>query len=198
MATSRFETRKLLIQEEVNAINTTYLRAQLLPAAQREAVTKLLRSYVDTRLEFMNAATDTNRLEKVTTEAAAIQYQLWQLTTFMMSEDPSGSSKQLFVQSLNEMINLNQKRREALINHVPELVIYQLFMVAVGALGFIAYGYGLTGRRRHVSTAIFALLIAFVLATILDLDQPRTGFIQVGEESLHGLKATLDQTSRDF
>jgi hypothetical protein len=91
------------------------------------------------------------------------------------------------------MINLNEKRRAALDNHVPEVVIHLLFVVAVGAMGFIAYGYGLTGRRRHGSTAIFALLIALVLTIIVDLDQPRTGVIRVGEESMLRLKADLGQ-----
>jgi hypothetical protein len=36
-----------------------------------------------------------------------------------------------------------------------------------------------------------------LFATILDLDQPRTGFIQVGEENILRLKAALDQ-NRDF
>ena len=74
-------------------------------------------------------------------------------------------------------------------------MIYLLFVVAVGALGFIAYGYGLTGRRRHGSTAILVVLIALVLATIVDLDQPRRGFIRVGEESLIRLKATVEQNT---
>ena len=73
------------------------------------------------------------------------------------------------------------------------MVIYLLFTVAMGALGFIAYGYGLAGPRRHVSTAIFALLIALVLTTIVDLDQPRTGLIRVGEDSMFRLQATLDR-----
>jgi hypothetical protein len=193
MAASRFETRKSLIQEEVDAINTTYLRAQLLPESQREGVTNLLRGYVDTLIEFLRAGTDDALLEKANVAAAGIMYQLWQLTSFMMSQDASGASKALFVQSLNEMINVNEKRRAALDNHVPELVIHLLFTVAVVAMGFIAYGYGLTGRRRHGSTAIFAVMIALVLTTILDLDQPRSGLIRIVEESILRLKATLDQ-----
>ena len=69
-------------------------------------------------------------------------------------------------------------------------MIHLLSIVAVGALGFMAYGYGLTGRRRHGSTAILVVLIALVLATIVDVDQPRRGFIRVAEESLIRLGGT--------
>lgn len=60
-------------------------------------------------------------------------------------------------------------------------------------MGFIAYGSGLTGRRRYGTTAIFALLIALVLTTILDLDRPRRGLIRVSQQSMIRLKAALDQ-----
>jgi hypothetical protein len=72
-------------------------------------------------------------------------------------------------------------------------VLDRLFTVAVGALGFIGYGYGLTGGRRHGSTAIFAVLIAMVLATILDFDRPRGGFIRVSEDGLLRLRKAFKQ-----
>ena len=184
MAASRFDTRNTLIQEEVDAINRTYLRAQLLPSPPKEEITKLLRSYVDPRIEFLRAGTDRVQLEKANLDALRIEAELWSLTAEMMAKDPSGGPKDLFISSLNDTIEVSEKRRAALDNHVPEVVIYLLFVVAIGAMGFIAYGYGLTGKRRHGTTAIFALLIALVLTTILDLDQPRSGLIRVSEDSL--------------
>ena len=195
MAASRFDTRKALIQEEVNAIGTTYLRAQLLPSPQRQAVTALLRTYVTARIAFLQAGMDKALLDAASADASRIETQLWKLTAAIATQDPGGMATGWFLPPLNEMIDLNEKRRAALDNHVPELVIYLLCTVAVGALGFIAYGYGLTGRRRHASTAIFALMIALVLTTIVDLDQPRSGLIRVGEESMLRLKTTLDQST---
>ena len=193
MAASRFSVRKALIGDEVNAIRTTYLRAQLLPPPYQQEFTDVLRAYVATRVEFLRAGIDKPLLEAANANASRTEAQLWNLTSAMVAHDPSGAPKQMFIQSLNEMINVNETRRAALDDHVPEVVINLLFVVAVGALGFIAYGYGLTGRRRHGSTAIFALFIALVLTTILDLDQPRTGLIRVGEESMVRVKAELEQ-----
>ena len=141
-----------------------------------------LRAYVAARIEFTRAGVDKVLLEAAQADASRIGAQLWTLTSTMAAQDASGTGTGLFIQ-MNDVIDLNEKRRTALDNHVPELVIHLLFVVAVGALGFIAYGYGLTGRRRHGSTAILVVLIALVLATIVDLDQPRRGFIRVGEES---------------
>ena len=83
----------------------------------------------------------------------------------------------------------------ALENHVPESVIHLLFAVAVIALGFVAYGCGLTGQRRQGLNATFALLIAIVLASILDIDRPRRGIIQVSQVSMVRLKNALDQNA---
>jgi hypothetical protein len=44
-------------------------------------------------------------------------------------------------------------------------------------------------------TAIFAVLIALVLTSILDLDQPRRSLIRVGEESMLRLQTTLEQNT---
>ena len=61
------------------------------------------------------------------------------------------------------------------------------------AMGFIGYGSGLSGVRRHGATAVFAVMIAMVFTTILDLDRPRRGFIRVDEESMLRLERLLDQ-----
>ena len=192
MAASRFETRKSLLEEEVNAIRTAYLRAQLLPPPYQQEITEMLRAYGASRVEFWRAGIDQSLVEAANANASRIEAQLWASTKAMVAQDPSGSPKQMLIQSLNDMINVNEKRRAALESHVPEVVLNLLFIVAVGAMGFIAYGYGLTGRRRHGSTAIFALLIALVLTIIVDLDQPRTGLIRVSEEGMLRLKADLE------
>jgi hypothetical protein len=50
MAISHFDSRKQALVEETDAIDTAYLRSQLLPQPQRTAEGKLLRQYVDLRL----------------------------------------------------------------------------------------------------------------------------------------------------
>lgn len=89
------------------------------------------------------------------------------------------------------MSDIREKRLVAMEDHVPETVIYLLFTVSFVALGLIAYNCGLAGRRRVLSNAVFALLIALVLTAILDIDRPRRGLIKVSQESLVRLKSTL-------
>ena len=51
MALSRFEARRDAVVNEANAIGTTALRARLLPEPHRAEALKLLREYVQIRLD---------------------------------------------------------------------------------------------------------------------------------------------------
>lgn len=195
MAVSRFDTRKSLVLEEANAIGTAYLRIDLLPAQQRPELKRLFREYVETRLAFYEAGVKKVRLEEANASASRLQEHIWTLASTAAAQDPDSVMAGLLIQALNEMFDLREKRQVALDNHVPETVIYLLFAVALGALGFISYGTGLTGERRHRSTAIFALLIALVLTVILDLDRPRRGLVRVSQESMLRLQASLAQSA---
>ena len=71
MASSRFDARKALIQDEVNIIGTTWQRAQLLPQQLRQEISKLLQGYVSARIDFMRAGIDEILLESASAEAWA-------------------------------------------------------------------------------------------------------------------------------
>jgi len=193
MASSRFESRKTLIQEETNAIGTAWLRAQFLPTTHQGEISELLKRYLSARISYMRAGLDDSLIESAIDEASAVEAQILKLTQTMVADNSGGPQLSPFLQSFNDMINAGRKRRALLSNHVPEPVLNLLFIVAVGSFGFIGYGYGLTGRRRHISTAIFATLIALVLITILDFDRPRGGFIRVGDESMVRLQTSLEK-----
>jgi hypothetical protein len=194
MAVSRFETRKTLVLEEANAIGKAFWRSQLIKTTRRDELAKQLKAYVASRVVFHLAASNEARVESAHAASTRIAQQIWQLASAIEAEDPRSSATTLFIQSVNDMIDVNEKRRVALENHVPEPVHHLLFLVAVGALAFIAYGSGLNGRRRIVSTGIFATLIAMVLTFIVDIDQPGSGLIVVSQESMLRLKATLDRS----
>ena len=51
MAASRFETRRQLLLDEVNAVGTCYLRAGLVPDSECQQIRKRLREYVHQRVE---------------------------------------------------------------------------------------------------------------------------------------------------
>jgi fumarate reductase subunit D len=195
MSVTRFEARKNLVLEEANAIGNAYWRSQLIPAEHRPAVAKMLHEYASASLDYHLADQDSPRFAAANATARRIERQI-RAAVAARAENPPTISTIMFIQAINDMAQINEKRRVALENHVPEPVYYLLFIVAAGSMAYIAYGTGLYGRRRPVSTGMFAALIALVLTFILDIDQPIGGLIEVGQESMERMRDTLADEMR--
>jgi hypothetical protein len=193
MAIERFDTRKQLVLEESNHIGTAYLRSKLLPDELHEEMSGLFADYVESRLNFYYAGNDMAETEKAFQTSKEIEKNLWNIAILATKKPSNPLYTSLFIQSLNDVIDANEKRQAALENRVPEPVILLLFFVSVFGMGFIGYNYGLTGKRRHGSTAFFAILIASVLIIILDIDRPRRGLILVSQTSLERLQTGIQQ-----
>jgi hypothetical protein len=192
MAVTRFEVRKHLVLEEANAIGTSYLRTQLLPAPEGTEIANLLREYVVVRLQYADAGGDLDRLQATREQAARLQNEFWTRAVAYVQKDPSPVKAGLLLQSLNEVIDLESARWMAFQNHVPRAVIYVNYIVALFAVILVGYAFGREGRRQVFSTSMLILAITVVLAVIVDLDQPRQGFIKVSQQPLVDQRAVPD------
>ena len=136
MAASRFDARRTAVLEEANAIGTTYLRASLLPEPQRTEVAKLLREYAAVRVGGIQA----ENTEQAIARSEALHEMLWSQATASAESNPSSFMTGLFVQSLNEVIDLHAKR--VLVgtrSRIPAVIWFGLFGLAM--LGMAAVGY---------------------------------------------------------
>ena len=94
---------------------------------------------------FMMPGMTQKLLREVRDKTERLQNQLWADGVAMGEKDPRAVTTGLFLQSLNETIDLNATRITALENHVPEITLVLLYFVAVMATGLIGYGCGLSG-----------------------------------------------------
>ena len=196
MAVSRSDERRVLVLEEANAIGTAVLRAQLLPVPYNQTAATYLKSHVDARLAFFEAGIDPVRLNAAEQRAATTEAQLWSVARDAVAADTKSIPIGLFVEALNAVIDVHEKRRVAFYNHVPEAALYLLVVVSMAALAVTSYGGGLIRRRHFWSNLTLAVLIAIVLAAILDIDRPRRGLIQVNQDSLVRLKASFSDEKK--
>lgn len=185
MSVARFEARKSLVLEEANAIRNAYLRSQLMDSPYPETFARLLKSYARARIDFHLAAMGDGSLDTTNDEAVRLESEIWNTArAAARGNTHSNAVTLLMIQSVSDMTDVNEKRHVALENRVPLPVHLLLFGVALGAMSFMGYGCGLNGKRRTISTGIFATLISFVLILIVDIDRPRTGLILVSQESM--------------
>jgi hypothetical protein len=194
MAVGRYETCRELVLKEANAIGTTYLRAALLPDANRAAVESQLRAYVQTRVDFYDAGEDQAKQNAAETASARLQRELWAEAVAAAKTQPNPLSVS-FIVSLNETIDLDATRLNALRLRVPGAV--WLLVMAVAICGCCASGYaaGSTGARGGFANIVLPLLLAVVITLIADLDRPRGGLIDIKQQPLLDLQQSLSNLS---
>lgn len=191
MAMSRFDARKQIVLDEVNDLQTTYLRAHLLPERRGADCMRLLEEYVESRVDFLRAGTDKARIEEAQSKTHRLQVRLWSEAVAAAREDSDEVRTGYFIDSLNRLIDDDAARTVAMNNHVPEVILHMLLLVSVLTIAVTGYSSGLRHKRLKALRVILVLLIAATLAVIIDLDRPRRGLIRVGEEGMFRLQREL-------
>jgi hypothetical protein len=186
LAASRFDARRQVLLEEVNAIGTTYLRAELLPE-HREDVQVLLREYVDTRLE----AVRSQKILEGIRQSEKLQGQLWKHAVALGEKHPDSIVIGLFVQSLNELIDLHSKRVAVGRNRIPGTIWTALYAVAILALEGMGYHAGLAGTSRSLAVLAVAFTFSVVLWLVADLDRPYEGSLTVSQQGMIDLRDSM-------
>jgi hypothetical protein len=187
LAATRFDTRRQVLLDEANAIGTTYLRAGMLPE-RREAIRTLLRDYVDTRLDAVRSGHVTAGIRR----SEHLHEQLWAQAVAIGETNPMSIVVGLFVQSLNEVIDLHAKRVTAgLRNRIPGAIWVALFGVAVLSLAAMGYHAGLSGTSRSLAELAVAVTFAVVIGLIADLDRPQEGVLKVSQQALLDLRQSM-------
>jgi len=192
MASDRFDTRRALVLDEANSIGTTFLRAGYLPEPARTDSRALLREYVPLRI---NVA-DRQLLAANFARSTEIHAELWAIAEDLARDTPDSVVLGLYIDSLNETIDLHSKRATAIIYaRVPETVVILLILGAALTMGMVGYSAGLTRRRSFLGAAVLVVVLSAVLTLVVDLDRPRDGFLQVSQQPLIDLQDQLGPPS---
>ena len=190
MASDRFDTRRGIVLDEANSIGTTYLRAGYLPEPASSQIRQLLREYVPLRIVVTDAkAAD---LAADIARSTEILAQLWAISEEVAKTTDQGDLVSLYLDSLNETIDLNETRVTAgLYARVPETILLLLIVGSVLGIGMVGYSAGLTERRSLISAVVLAIALGAVIMILVDLDRPREGFIQVSQQPLIDLQRQI-------
>jgi hypothetical protein len=111
------------VVEEANAIGTTYLRAQTLAEPVRTGSLERLVRYTDTSVRLAHSVPGTPAARQAAADGQQLQRQLWALAGQALEAAPAASAPRLYVESLNQMIDLQTVRVSGLNNRVPGAVL---------------------------------------------------------------------------
>ena len=193
MASDRFDARRANVLTEANSIGTTYLRAGYLPEPASSQIRELLREYVPIRL----TVTDSKDIQSDIARSVDIQGQIWAITEEVARDTDQGDLVALFIESLNETIDIHETRITAGLHaRVPETVLLLLVGGSALSLGMVGYSAGLTQRRSLLSAVVLILALGAVIMIVVDLDRPREGYIQVSQQPLIDLEQQIGPPSQ--
>ncbi len=116
-------------------------------------------------------------------QTANLQERIWQHASAVASAAPTPISG-LLLSSLNEVFDLSSTRRWALEARVPPYVINLLIVLAVLTIGLLGFYFGICGERYPLLSAFLFVAFTVAIVLVMDLNRPRSGFIQAEQSPL--------------
>ena len=179
-AATRFSEKRMLIAEETNAIETAYLRLQLVPGDPQLRLQELFRKYLDSRLETYRRLPDMQAARLEMANSKTIQVEIWTVAIAAAHlPDAHPAAAWLLPPALNNMIDIATTRTMALQAHPPGTMYALLF--GLGMVSALLAGYRMACAQRRSWLHILGYTIATVIVAYvtIDIEYPRTGLFRL-------------------
>jgi hypothetical protein len=178
-AATRYDSRRLLIVEEANAIGTAYLRLDLLPAEPRASLQEKFRQYVESRLEIYRKLPDLKAAKAALDKSASYQNAIWAEAVAACQSGSVPSAPMLLLPALNEMIDITTTRTVGAQVHPPFVVYVLLMGLALVSALLAGFSMGENPSHNWLHTFLYAAVLSLAIYVILDLEYPRMGLIRI-------------------
>jgi uncharacterized membrane protein len=189
MSLQRYDARSNVVIEEAGVISNAILRAGFLSEEYKNTARILLSEYLDVRIELSSVdLSHPQQRQQINQKVSDLQKQLFDLAMIAAESDPRSLTSGAFIQALTALVQIENKRSAMLQLHVPEPVLFLLFLVFTTAGGILGYSSGLGRKRPKFPTVVMSSLIVLVVFIVIDLDRPKRGIIKVKQDSLIDLQ----------
>ena len=180
--------------DEVNAIGTAFLRADFLPESRCEETKKLLRKYVDIRVE---AGQQTKKISLALKDSEALHDQLWTQVNSLSKQANDKILLGLYTQSLNEVIDLHTKRvTVGILYRIPGIIWLALYFVSILAMVAVGYYFGLAGGGSLLISLLLSFAFSTVILLIADLDRTQEGLLKLSQQPMLELQQKLNVSAK--
>jgi hypothetical protein len=197
MSTQRYETRRRLVMDDANVLGVLWLQSSLLPQPQRSKFEPFLRQYIEARADTaivngeLTGAELANRIELATT----LHARMWEVVKTEVQGEHPAKGIEAMIPLLGDAQALHRQRIWAYGSRVPEVIITMLFGTAMTAMFAMGYSGGLTQQRGILLRIMITLVVCGTVFTILDLDTPRRGLINVEQTPMLWVKQMMERVS---
>jgi hypothetical protein len=196
LAVGRYDARRAAVVDTANAIGTTYLRAQTLREPIRTRSLEDLERYTDATIRLSESVPGSASARDATADGQLLQRSLWRLAGEALAGSPTDSAPRLYVETLNEMIDMQTVQVSALNNRVLTAVLAIEVVGAAVALGLLALYLAILARGV-ISVVLAAAFVSVLLLITFDLDRPVRGLVRVPDTPLVNLRESMDLPPAD-
>ncbi|MDQ3021202.1 MAG: DUF4239 domain-containing protein [Bacteroidota bacterium] len=186
---SRYDSKKELVREEANLIRTSWLRSDFLPEPNRFEAQKLLRQYVDLRIDLAEK-NDLGNVQNILNESDEIQMKLWDMAVANARMDMNSDVAALYIESLNDIINQQALRVAVGIQaRLPSAIWLMLYALIILGMFCVGYEAAISGSSKMTwLTPIMIFSFSLVIYIIASLDRPGSNIIPVSQQPIIDLK----------
>jgi hypothetical protein len=186
LASSHFDNRTQTVFDEASAIGTAYRRADLLPEPERSNERRLIRDYLDLRLEPLKTLNG-DALPRI----RRLQDRMWAEAVAANKNGGTPASVMPLTQSLIDINVQGERVLTGIRSRIPFavwLILNGIMAVSVAAAGYHA---GLAGTERSIAAVAYSLVFAAVIVLIAAADIPGPDQLRTSHQSLLDLRDRL-------
>lgn len=175
-SSSYYDTRRELLIHETNCIGTALLRSDLYPDSIRQIFRNDFKEYVEARIHYYEAGDDEKEIRAALQKANIISERIWSRAAIIAEQTGVATKSLQMIPAANNMIDAVTSREEARNAHVPESILWLLFILCI--TGSFIVGYASKSKKADwIILFSYSLMTVMTVYLILDLDQPRRGII---------------------
>ena len=189
LSSNRFDARKQFLLEEVNSIETSWLRAGLVAQPYSDQLKKALVDYVEVRLWLIDNPSKANEGIK---KSVVLQNKMWSHITNMTQENDGDSRiNVLLIDAVNDMFDNQTKRiSKALVDRIPNLIWIALFSLIIIAMFEVGYMLGKSEKSNWFLVLALSMAFSAIIIIIVDLDSSK-GNITLNYQVLFDMYARI-------
>ncbi len=185
LSSARFDARKQFLLEEVNSIETSWLRADLVEEPYSSLIKEALKEYVEVRIWIIK---NPERVREGIDNSSKIQNTIWTLITDMNQKNIGKDIiNATLIEAINEMFD-NQTKRVAkgIQDRIPNLIWIALFVLIILAMFEVGYLLGKSEKSNWALVLALSMSFSIIIIIIVDLDSSK-GNITINHQAMYDM-----------
>lgn len=186
-AGSHFDSRRMLVIDDANIIDDTYVSAGFLQEPYRSNIQRTVIEYVDFRPSINEYERTTTQFDEFIRRSEGLQQQMLDEGMAAAKLDPTPLVAS-FISSLYTLTDIHNIRTDLRWNRIPSMVFLALAFMLTLAMILVGYVRGLKNTIAMLSAMLLVIIYATVFTLVVDLDRHSDGIFFINQQPMLELR----------